>query len=66
MFANGWNIFKKEDPKELVRKWKSNIRTEIRSTDREINSLVQEQKKAAVAIKEAAKRNDMVTAKASS
>jgi len=63
MFKSSWNPFKKEDPKELVRKWKANIRTEIRNTDREINYLIKEQKKAAVAIKDAAKRNDMVSAR---
>jgi len=63
MFKSSWNPFKKEDPKELVRKWKGQIRTDMRSTDREIQSLLMEQKKAATAIKEAAKRNDMVSAK---
>ena len=65
MLQSNWNPFRKEDPKELVRKWKASIRKEIRSTEREMNSLVLEQKKAAVAIKDAAKRNDMQSAKAS-
>lgn len=59
------NPFRKEDPKELVRKWKTSIRAEVRSTEREMTSLIAEQKKAAVAIKEAAGRNDMVSAKVS-
>jgi hypothetical protein len=61
--SSSWNPFKKEDPKELVRKWKGSIRSQIRSTEREMNSLVLEQKKAAAQIKECAKRNDMVSAK---
>lgn len=61
--SSKWNPLKKEDPKELVRKWKGSIRSEIRNTEREINSLVLEQKKAAVQIKECAKRNDMISAK---
>jgi sugar-specific transcriptional regulator TrmB len=65
MFKSSWNPFKKEDPKELVRKWKGSIRKEIRNTEREINSLVLEQKKAAVQIRECARRNDMVSAKVS-
>lgn len=61
--SGSWNPFRKEDPKELVRKWKSSIRSEIRSTEREMNSLILEQKKATASIKEAAKRNDMTSAK---
>ena len=63
MFKSSWNPFKKEDPKELVRKWKSSIRSQIRNTEREMTSLVLEQKKAASQIKECAKRDDMVSAK---
>jgi hypothetical protein len=32
-----WNVFRKEqDPKELVRKWQSSIRTEIRGVERQM------------------------------
>lgn len=63
MLSSSWNPFSKQDPKELVRKWKSTIRSEIRRTEREINSLILEQKKASAMIKDAAKRNDMASAK---
>jgi hypothetical protein len=63
--GSSWNPFKREDPKELVRKWKASLRSEVRGTEREMASLILEQKKAAKAIKEAAKRNDMGSAKAS-
>jgi hypothetical protein len=57
------NPFRKEDPKELVRKWKASIRADVRSTEREMASLISAQKNAAKSIKEAASRNDMVSAK---
>ena len=63
MLQSGWSIFRREDPKELVRKWKGTLRTEIRRIDREMNSLLLEQKKAKSLIKEAAKRGDMASAK---
>lgn len=63
MLQSSWNPFHKEDPKELVRKWKASLRSEIRRTEREINALVLEQKKAAGMVKDAAKRNDMKSAK---
>ena len=63
MFSS-WNPFRK-DPKELVRKWKANIRSEVRRTDREMALLVLEQRKAAKSIKEAAGRNDMASARVS-
>lgn len=63
MLKTSWNPFRKEDPRELVSKWKASIRKEIRTTEREMNSLILEQKKAAKMIKEAAKRNDMASAK---
>ena len=32
-----WNVFRKEqDPKELVRKWQSSIRTETRGVERQM------------------------------
>lgn len=63
MLQSGWSIFRREDPKELVRKWKGTLRTEIRRIDREMNSLVLEQKKAKSMVKEAAKRGDVASAK---
>ncbi|KAL4426121.1 hypothetical protein ABPG77_002707 [Micractinium sp. CCAP 211/92] len=58
------SLFKKqEDPKELVRKWQRQIRTEIRGVERQMMDVQREQKKAEKLIKEAAKRNDMVSCK---
>ncbi|KAL4452152.1 hypothetical protein ABPG75_007814 [Micractinium tetrahymenae] len=58
------SMFKKqEDPKELVRKWQRQIRTEIRGVERQMMDVQREQKKAEKLIKEAAKRNDMVSCK---
>lgn len=58
------SLFKKqEDPKELVRKWQRQIRTEIRGVERQMMDVQREQKKAEKLIKEAAKRNDIVSCK---
>lgn len=54
---------KQEDPKELVRKWQRQIRTEIRGVERQMLEVQREQKKAEKLIKEAAKRNDMASAR---
>ncbi|KAI3438053.1 hypothetical protein D9Q98_000496 [Chlorella vulgaris] len=54
---------KQEDPKELVRKWQRQIRTETRGVERQMLEVQREQKKAEKLIKDAAKRNDMVSAR---
>lgn len=56
------NPFRK-DPKEVARNMKSQIRSEIRKIDREIASLMMEQKKTTKDIKAAADRGDMQSAK---
>lgn len=56
-------VFKKPDPKELVRKWQADLRTEQRKIDRQIRDIQFEEKKVHKAIKDAAKRNDMATCK---
>ncbi|MEW5309792.1 MAG: hypothetical protein WDW38_001652 [Sanguina aurantia] len=53
------------DPKELVRKWKSSLKSEERGIERQIFQLKQEEKKVQRSIKECAKRGDMNSAKAS-
>ena len=91
-----WNPFKKEDPKQLVRKWQANIRKEVRAVDRQVlgarglcrfgcasrifigcarcdqilychnhADLQREQRNANKLIKDAAKRGDIKSAKAS-
>eukprot|EP00873_Tetraselmis_striata_P004495 jgi/Tetstr1/424759/TSEL_015276.t1 len=56
-------FFKKPDPKELVRKWQRDIRGEMRQLDRQMRDLQREEKKAEKLVKEAAKNNDMTSAK---
>lgn len=56
-------LFKKEDPKELVRKWQATLRTDARQIDRQIRDVQYEEKKVQRSIKEAAKRGDMTTCK---
>lgn len=51
------------DPKELVRKWQAELRTEARKTERSIREIERERKSTEKAIREAAKRNDMASAK---
>lgn len=68
------------DPKELVRKWQSDLRAEVRKTERSImgvwagvdhtttphllqTEIEREKKKTEKAIRDAAKRNDMASAK---
>lgn len=63
MDLSNLNPFKKPDPRELVRKWQSNLRTQSRVIDREIRDIQFEEKKVVKAIKEAAKRNDMLAVK---
>lgn len=54
---------KPPDPKELVRKWQSDIRREQRQIDKAIRDNDRLEKTAQKQIKEAAKRSDMTTAK---
>mmetsp|Transcript_23 Transcript_23/g.43 ORF Transcript_23/g.43 Transcript_23/m.43 type:complete len:214 (-) Transcript_23:765-1406(-) len=56
-------LFKEEDPKELVRKWQADLRTEQRSLDRSIRDIQFEEKKVQKSIREAAKRGDLGSAK---
>lgn len=56
-------LFKRPDPRELVRSWQQALRKEQRAIERQIMDIQREQKKAEKLIKEAAKRNDMVSAK---
>lgn len=58
------NIFVKQpEPKELVRKWQSDIRAEMRATERQIRDLSREEKKVQKTVKETATRGDMASAK---
>ena len=56
-------MVKEPDPKELVRKWQSQLRTEQRQLERSIRDIQFEEKKIHKSIKEAAKRNDLGSAK---
>ncbi|GLC32973.1 hypothetical protein PLESTM_000010000 [Pleodorina starrii] len=56
-------FFAKEDPKELVRKWQATLRAEQRGLDRQVRDIQFEEKKVHKAIREAAKRGDMGSAK---
>ncbi|KAG2450517.1 hypothetical protein HYH02_005018 [Chlamydomonas schloesseri] len=56
-------LFAKEDPKESVRKWQATLRAEQRGLDRQIRDIQFEEKKIHKAIREAAKRGDMGSAK---
>ncbi|EOA21486.1 hypothetical protein CARUB_v10001883mg [Capsella rubella] len=59
------NIIKpKPDPKQLLREWQRKLRQECRNIERQIRDIQREEKNVQKAIKEAAKRNDMVSAKA--
>eukprot|EP00300_Choanocystis_sp_HF-7_P003174 c12398_g1_i1.p2 GENE.c12398_g1_i1~~c12398_g1_i1.p2 ORF type:complete len:214 (-),score=49.45 c12398_g1_i1:212-853(-) len=58
------NLFgKKLDPKEQVRKWRSEMRKEMRTLDRQIMEIKREQKNAQTEIKRAAKAGDQASAK---
>lgn len=61
MFEGVQKLFKKPDPKELVRKWQADLRTEQRKIDRQIRDIQFEEKKVHKSIKDAAKRNDIQT-----
>lgn len=54
---------KPPDPKELVRKWQSDIRKEQRNLEKQIRDNSRLEKVAQKQIREAAKRNDMASAK---
>ncbi|KAL6506428.1 hypothetical protein OROGR_024609 [Orobanche gracilis] len=59
------NILKpKPEPQQLVRDWQRRIRRECLNIDRQIRDIHREEKNVQKAIKEAAKRNDMGSAKA--
>jgi len=53
----------KKDPKEVVRKCRAEIRAQKRDIDRNISHLTMEQRKAESSIREAAKRNDIQSAR---
>ena len=61
----GWldRIVKPPDPRELVRKWQSDLRKESRQLERTIWNILREEKAAHKNVKEAAKRGDMASAK---
>jgi charged multivesicular body protein 3 len=64
--ANGildWIPFLRKDPKEVVQKWRRELRKEKNHINRDIRNLMMEQKKVERSIKEAAQRNDLVSAK---
>ena len=54
---------KQPDPRELLRNWQRQLRSEGRKLDRQINEITREQKKVEKEIKQAARRNDMQSAK---
>ncbi|KAF8098878.1 hypothetical protein N665_0256s0009 [Sinapis alba] len=54
----------KPDPKQLLRDWQSKLRQECRNIERQIRDIQREERSVQKAIKDAAKRNDMVSAKA--
>ncbi|KAL6510962.1 hypothetical protein OROGR_020019 [Orobanche gracilis] len=59
------NILKpKPEPQQLLRDWQRRIRKECLNIDRQIRDIHREEKNVQKAIKEAAKRNDMGSAKA--
>lgn len=58
-----WFPFLQKDPKEIVRKWRREIRRQKLEIDRDIRNLTVEQKKAERSIKEAVGRTDMASAK---
>ncbi|XP_051134637.1 vacuolar protein sorting-associated protein 24 homolog 1 [Andrographis paniculata] len=59
------NILKpKPNPQQLLRDWQRRLRQECRNVERQIRDIEREEKNVQKAIKEAAKRNDMGSAKA--
>ncbi|EYU18785.1 hypothetical protein ABFS82_04G199900 [Erythranthe guttata] len=58
------NILKpKPNPQQLLRDWQRRLRNECRNIERQIRDIQREEKNVQKAIKEAAKRNDMGSAK---
>ncbi|CAH8387905.1 unnamed protein product [Eruca vesicaria subsp. sativa] len=58
------NLIKpKPDPKQILRDWQRKLRQECRNIERQIRDIQKEERTVQKAIKEAAKRNDMVSAK---
>ncbi|KAI3523381.1 hypothetical protein L1887_01452 [Cichorium endivia] len=58
------NILKpKPNPQQLLRDWQRRLRQECRNIDRQIRDIQREEKNVQKAIREAAKRNDMGSAK---
>jgi len=57
------DVFKKPDPKELVRKWQGQLRKEMRQVDRQILEIKREEKKVEKSIKDCGKRNDIASAR---
>lgn len=58
-----WLPWAKPDPKEQVRKWKAEMRSEGRKLERQVRTIQAEEVKAKKAIKDAAKRGDPASAK---
>ncbi|KAG6402950.1 hypothetical protein SASPL_135165 [Salvia splendens] len=59
------NVLKpKPNPQQLLRDWQRRLRQECRNIERQIRDIQREEKNVQKAIKEAAKRNDMGSAKA--
>ncbi|RZC08584.1 Vacuolar protein sorting-associated protein 24-like 1 [Glycine soja] len=59
------NILKpKPNPQQLLRDWQRRLRQECRNIERQIRDIQREEKNVQKAIREAAKRNDMGSAKA--
>ncbi|XP_019188951.1 PREDICTED: vacuolar protein sorting-associated protein 24 homolog 1-like isoform X2 [Ipomoea nil] len=54
----------KPNPQQLLREWQRRLRQECRNIERQIRDIQREEKNVQKAIKEAAKRNDMGSAKA--
>lgn len=62
---NSWlpAFLRPKDPKELVQKWRREIRKQKNEINRNIRTLQIEQKKVERSIKDSARRNDLVSAK---
>ncbi|CAH8362427.1 unnamed protein product [Eruca vesicaria subsp. sativa] len=56
-------IKRKPDPKQRLRDWQRKLRQECRDIERQIRDIQKEERTVQKAIKEAAERNDMVSAK---
>ncbi|EPS67269.1 hypothetical protein M569_07508 [Genlisea aurea] len=53
----------KPNPQQLLREWQRRLRRECRDIEREIRDIQREEKRVQGSVKEAARRNDMVSAK---